>query len=192
MQHGLGSNPQNQQPPGRANVQHRLSLSSTLRKQNVVGNVLNVLRRNLSNLDDTCISDPTLSDHCCMTTFGTARLLKYDLLLPLSNLRISLFLHFHHHGERINCRYVYLHILLDCLPHCGGPTLVLFFYSSARRLTSISGEHYRSDHHRYNMKRRVAGLPPISVTLFNQRVLERKAETAITTTPKSMTCDLCR
>lgn len=41
------------------------------------------------------------------------------------------------------------------------------------------------------MKRRVAGLPPISVTLFNQRVLERKAETAITTTPKSMTCDLC-
>ncbi|TEB37586.1 hypothetical protein FA13DRAFT_1786751 [Coprinellus micaceus] len=52
-------------------------------------------------------------------------------------------------------------------------------------------DHYRSDHHRYNMKRRVAGLPPISVTLFNQRVLERKAETAITTTPKSMTCDLC-
>ncbi|KAJ2913248.1 hypothetical protein MD484_g7160, partial [Candolleomyces efflorescens] len=52
-------------------------------------------------------------------------------------------------------------------------------------------EHYRSDHHRYNMKRRVAGLPPISATLFNQRVLERKAETAITTTPKSLTCELC-
>ncbi|KAH6914133.1 cytoplasmic protein [Coprinopsis sp. MPI-PUGE-AT-0042] len=51
--------------------------------------------------------------------------------------------------------------------------------------------HYRSDHHRYNMKRRVAGLPPISATLFNQRVLERKAETAITTSAKSMTCELC-
>ncbi|EAU91378.1 cytoplasmic protein [Coprinopsis cinerea okayama7 len=51
--------------------------------------------------------------------------------------------------------------------------------------------HYRSDHHRYNMKRRVAGLPPISATLFNQRVLERKTETAITTTPKSMTCEIC-
>ncbi|KAF5326159.1 hypothetical protein D9611_000154 [Ephemerocybe angulata] len=52
--------------------------------------------------------------------------------------------------------------------------------------------HYRSDHHRYNMKRRVAGLPPISVVIFNQRVLERKAETAVMATPKSMTCDLCR
>jgi len=42
------------------------------------------------------------------------------------------------------------------------------------------------------MKRRVAGLPPISVALFNERVIERKNETALTTSSKSMTCELCR
>ncbi|KAI0769307.1 C2H2 type zinc-finger-domain-containing protein [Trametes elegans] len=52
-------------------------------------------------------------------------------------------------------------------------------------------EHYRSDHHRYNMKRRVAGLPPVSATLFNQKVLERRAETAIMTSPKGSTCEVC-
>jgi len=39
--------------------------------------------------------------------------------------------------------------------------------------------HYRSDHHRYNMKRRVASLPPVSVAVFNQKVLERRQETAV-------------
>ncbi|KAH9855214.1 C2H2 type zinc-finger-domain-containing protein [Lenzites betulinus] len=52
-------------------------------------------------------------------------------------------------------------------------------------------DHYRSDHHRYNMKRRVAGLPPVSTTIFNQKVLERKAETAIMTSPKGTTCEVC-
>ncbi|KAI0342054.1 hypothetical protein BDW22DRAFT_1331493 [Trametopsis cervina] len=52
-------------------------------------------------------------------------------------------------------------------------------------------EHYRSDHHRYNMKRRVAGLPPVSAELFNQKVLERRAETAIMVSPKGSLCELC-
>ncbi|KAI0743798.1 C2H2 type zinc-finger-domain-containing protein [Daedaleopsis nitida] len=52
-------------------------------------------------------------------------------------------------------------------------------------------EHYRSDHHRYNMKRRVAGLPPVSGGLFNQKVLERRAETAIMTSPKGSSCEIC-
>ncbi|KAH9892847.1 C2H2 type zinc-finger-domain-containing protein [Cubamyces lactineus] len=52
-------------------------------------------------------------------------------------------------------------------------------------------EHYRSDHHRYNMKRRVAGLPPVSATVFNQKVLERRAETAIMASPKGSTCEIC-
>ncbi|KAI0356180.1 hypothetical protein OH77DRAFT_1452953 [Trametes cingulata] len=52
-------------------------------------------------------------------------------------------------------------------------------------------EHYRSDHHRYNMKRRVAGLPPVSAELFNQKVLERRAETAIMASPKGSTCEVC-
>ncbi|TFK44606.1 C2H2 type zinc-finger-domain-containing protein [Crucibulum laeve] len=51
--------------------------------------------------------------------------------------------------------------------------------------------HYRSDHHRYNMKRRVASLPPVSVSVFNQKVIERRAETAVTLSPKGTTCDVC-
>ncbi|KAF8520435.1 C2H2 type zinc-finger-domain-containing protein [Hysterangium stoloniferum] len=51
--------------------------------------------------------------------------------------------------------------------------------------------HYRSDHHRYNMKRRVASLPPISAAVFNQKVLQRRAETAVTTSPKGATCEIC-
>lgn len=55
-----------------------------------------------------------------------------------------------------------------------------------------TGEHYRSDHHRYNMKRRVAGLPPVSAELFDQKVLERRAETAIMASPKGSSCEVCR
>ncbi|KII92336.1 hypothetical protein PLICRDRAFT_468067 [Plicaturopsis crispa FD-325 SS-3] len=51
--------------------------------------------------------------------------------------------------------------------------------------------HYRSDHHRYNMKRRVASLPPVSVVVFNQKVLERRAETAIMASAKDTTCEIC-
>ncbi|KAG1896705.1 cytoplasmic protein [Suillus fuscotomentosus] len=51
--------------------------------------------------------------------------------------------------------------------------------------------HYRSDHHRYNMKRRVASLPPVSVAIFNQKVLERRQETAIMSSLKGSTCEVC-
>ena len=36
--------------------------------------------------------------------------------------------------------------------------------------------HFRSDHHRYNMKRRVANLAPISAQMFNEKVLERHSQ----------------
>lgn len=51
--------------------------------------------------------------------------------------------------------------------------------------------HYRSDHHRYNMKRRVAGLPPVSALAFNQKVLDRRQETAVMTSPKGTSCEIC-
>ncbi|KAF8629194.1 hypothetical protein AX17_005779 [Amanita inopinata Kibby_2008] len=51
--------------------------------------------------------------------------------------------------------------------------------------------HYRSDHHRYNMKRRVAGLPPVSASVFDEKVLERRQQTAATAPPKDYTCALC-
>ncbi|KAH0827776.1 C2H2 type zinc-finger-domain-containing protein [Lanmaoa asiatica] len=48
--------------------------------------------------------------------------------------------------------------------------------------------HYRSDHHRYNMKRRVAALPPVSVAVFAQKLLERTQDTPSQTHSR---CDLC-
>ncbi|KAG5646315.1 hypothetical protein DXG03_003912 [Asterophora parasitica] len=51
--------------------------------------------------------------------------------------------------------------------------------------------HYRSDYHRYNMKRRVASLPPVSAAVFDNKVLERRAETAIMASAKDLTCTTC-
>ncbi len=42
------------------------------------------------------------------------------------------------------------------------------------------------------MKRRVAGLPPVTITLFNQKVLDRKAETSIMTSPRGSVCEVCK
>lgn len=55
-----------------------------------------------------------------------------------------------------------------------------------------TGIHYRSDHHRYNMKRRVASLPPVSAIVFNQKVIERRQETAVMSSTKGSTCDVCK
>lgn len=41
------------------------------------------------------------------------------------------------------------------------------------------------------MKRRVANLPPVSAQAFDQKVLERRAETAIMAAPKGATCQTC-
>lgn len=41
------------------------------------------------------------------------------------------------------------------------------------------------------MKRRVASLPPVSAHVFDQKVLERRAETAIAVSAKGSTCDVC-
>ncbi|KEP49676.1 C2H2 type zinc-finger protein [Rhizoctonia solani 123E] len=62
---------------------------------------------------------------------------------------------------------------------------IAFFSAEDQRV------HYKSDHHRYNMKRRVANLPPVSAHAFDQKVLERRAETAVMTSPKGATCHTC-
>ncbi|KAF7428380.1 hypothetical protein PC9H_007603 [Pleurotus ostreatus] len=49
--------------------------------------------------------------------------------------------------------------------------------------------HYRSDHHRYNMKRRVASLPPVSAAVFAQKLQERQQES--TATAGQLTCEIC-
>ncbi|THU95494.1 hypothetical protein K435DRAFT_666271 [Dendrothele bispora CBS 962.96] len=62
---------------------------------------------------------------------------------------------------------------------------IAFFSAEEQRL------HYRSDHHRYNMKRRVAGLPPVSAAVFNEKVIERRTETAVMSSLKGSTCEVC-
>jgi pre-60S factor REI1 len=37
-------------------------------------------------------------------------------------------------------------------------------------------EHYKTDWHRYNLKRKVADLPAVTLTDFNQRVQFQKSE----------------
>ncbi|KAJ9106985.1 hypothetical protein QFC20_003885 [Naganishia adeliensis] len=57
---------------------------------------------------------------------------------------------------------------------------------------ALQRQHFASDWHRYNMKRRVASLPPVSATNFNAKVIERREQTAVKPDPRSMQCDACR
>ncbi|KAL2019182.1 hypothetical protein VTK56DRAFT_9982 [Thermocarpiscus australiensis] len=47
----------------------------------------------------------------------------------------------------------------------------------AFRNSDLQRGHMRSDWHRYNLKRRVASLPPISSEVFTEKVLQARAET---------------
>ncbi|KAG8936856.1 hypothetical protein FRC02_010718 [Tulasnella sp. 418] len=78
------------------------------------------------------------------------------------------------------------------LTAAGNPQFTCLSCSIAFLIADDQREHYKSDHHRYNMKRRVASLPPISLAAFNEKVLERRAETAITTSLKGTTCEICK
>lgn len=51
--------------------------------------------------------------------------------------------------------------------------------------------HYRTDLHRYNMKRRVANLPPVRADVFNAKILERKGQNEQIEGP-SQNQDRCR
>ncbi|KAH8119372.1 C2H2 type zinc-finger-domain-containing protein [Phellopilus nigrolimitatus] len=71
-------------------------------------------------------------------------------------------------------------ILFTCLSCC-----IAFPSAEEQRI------HYRSDHHRYNMKRRVAALPPVSAIVFNQKVLDRRQETSIMASTRGSVCEVC-
>ncbi|WWC87189.1 uncharacterized protein L201_002075 [Kwoniella dendrophila CBS 6074] len=51
--------------------------------------------------------------------------------------------------------------------------------------------HFSTDWHRYNMKRRVANLPPVAAESFNEKVLERREQNAVRTDPRSLSCASC-
>ncbi|KAJ2382868.1 pre-60S factor rei1 [Coemansia sp. RSA 2611] len=63
------------------------------------------------------------------------------------------------------------------------------FYSAEQQRT-----HYRSDWHRYNLKRKVADLPPVTAESFAQRVLSQQAQ-AVENTKRaefSADCSVCK
>lgn len=63
----------------------------------------------------------------------------------------------------------------------------------AFRNIDLQKGHMRSDWHRYNLKRRVASLPPISSEVFTEKVLQSRAEVTAQTDKASFetTCEAC-
>lgn len=52
--------------------------------------------------------------------------------------------------------------------------------------------HYKTDWHRYNLKRKVAELPPVTSEEFQRRVLNQRNNDEISNQDKSVYCDSCR
>ncbi|KAK9760903.1 pre-60S factor rei1 [Basidiobolus ranarum] len=52
--------------------------------------------------------------------------------------------------------------------------------------------HYRTDWHRYNLKRKVAELPPITAEVFAEKVLAQQAQTAQDAVPFKGECIACK
>lgn len=56
----------------------------------------------------------------------------------------------------------------------------------------LQREHYKSDWHRYNLKRKVSELPPISAEDFQQKVYTQKTIEEQIKQDKSVHCNICR
>ncbi|KAL4922317.1 C2H2 type zinc-finger-domain-containing protein [Aspergillus aurantiobrunneus] len=74
------------------------------------------------------------------------------------------------------------------LPYTCNTCLVAFRSSDGQR------DHMRTDWHLYNMKRRVASLPPVSQEIFNEKVLAAKASSTAAAAKASFekTCVACQ
>ena len=59
--------------------------------------------------------------------------------------------------------------------------------------SEIQRGHYKTDWHRYNLKRKVAELPPVTAEVFQEKVLSQKAKIEAERQTKDITlhCDLC-
>lgn len=64
----------------------------------------------------------------------------------------------------------------------------------AFRNSDLQKGHMRGDWHRYNLKRRVASLPPLSSEVFAEKVLQARAATTIQTEKAGFetSCDVCQ
>ena len=52
-------------------------------------------------------------------------------------------------------------------------------------------QHYKTDWHRYNLKRKVVGLPPVSAEAFVRRVKAQQAQTEAAVTEAAQTFEVC-
>lgn len=52
--------------------------------------------------------------------------------------------------------------------------------------------HYKTDWHRYNLKRKVAELPPVTSEEFQKRVLNQRSNDEINNEDKTVYCSVCR
>ncbi|XP_041478384.1 zinc finger protein 622-like [Lytechinus variegatus] len=57
--------------------------------------------------------------------------------------------------------------------------------------TDLQRAHYKSDWHRYNLKRKVAELPPVTAADFKQRLLAQQSKTAEAQRDTSTRCGVC-
>lgn len=55
----------------------------------------------------------------------------------------------------------------------------------------LQREHYKLDWHRYNLKRKVASIPPVSLEEFEQRAREHKEQAATVSQGESEFCKCC-
>ncbi|XP_015118689.1 zinc finger protein 622 [Diachasma alloeum] len=63
----------------------------------------------------------------------------------------------------------------------------------AFRDLEIQRQHYKSDWHRYNLKRKVAELPPVPVEEFQKRVIaQRGKDDSLKNPDKTLACNVCR
>jgi pre-60S factor REI1 len=64
----------------------------------------------------------------------------------------------------------------------------------AFRSSDLQRAHMQTDWHRYNLKRRVASLPPLSSEIFTEKVLANKADAAATAAKASFekSCTICQ
>ncbi|CRG84006.1 Pre-60S factor REI1 [Talaromyces islandicus] len=76
----------------------------------------------------------------------------------------------------------------DSLPYTCNACMVAFRSSDAQR------DHMRKDWHLYNVKRRVASLPPVSQEIFTEKVLSARATSSAAAAKASFekTCDACQ
>jgi len=59
------------------------------------------------------------------------------------------------------------------------------------RAAAMQKEHYKTDWHRYNLKRKVADLPPVTAENFQERILANRTQAAEEGKDTSCRCDAC-